>query len=76
VQGAFYRTLDAVSANNVRLELSGNSTKNSEGFLGRGLERKAVNCKKLSKRESESTSSGCARSLAAVLRVGSFGAFL
>jgi hypothetical protein len=32
--------LDAVSAKNVRLELSGNSTENGEGFRGWGGEPK------------------------------------
>src|SRR6516225_3919711 len=32
---------------NARLELSGNSAENGEGYRGRGLERKAGSCKKL-----------------------------
>jgi hypothetical protein len=49
-----YRTLDAVSAKNARLELSGASVENGEGYRGRGVERKAGSCKKLPKRYSES----------------------
>jgi hypothetical protein len=32
----FYRMLDAVSAKNARLELSGASVENGEGYRGRG----------------------------------------
>ena len=46
----FYRTLDAISAKNVRLELCGNSAENGEGFRGQGVKRKSENCKKFSKR--------------------------
>jgi hypothetical protein len=45
-----YRTLDAVSAKNARLELSGASVENGEAYRGRGVERKAGSCKKLPKR--------------------------
>jgi hypothetical protein len=40
--------VDALSAKNVRLKLSGNSPENGEGFSGRGLERKVGSCKKVS----------------------------
>jgi uncharacterized protein DUF4158 len=46
-----------VPRKNVRLELFGNWAENGEGFRGRGVERKAASCKKLPKRQSESTSS-------------------
>ena len=44
-----YRTLDAVAVKNARLELSGASVENGEGYRGRGVERKAGELQEVTK---------------------------